>query len=105
MFIITSAADNPVNADLALGTDVATVDGNLVVVARSYGRIDEADLADAKPVEITMTADGGQVVDGWHDGQGVVDPDAWVRYERWNEVGRVSHGYVHAESRRILQVG
>jgi len=29
----------------------------------------------------------------------------WVRYEHWTAAGRVAHGFVHSECRRLLQTG
>lgn len=52
---------------------------------------------------ITLTSDGGIAdVARWHDGS----ESEWIYYERWNLAsGREGHGWVDAESRRLLQAG
>jgi hypothetical protein len=55
-------------------------------------------------IELLLTADGRFANPGsWHEGPS--DIDGWVYYERWTPEGRVAHGYVDPESRRLVQAG
>lgn len=85
---------------------VVTFDGiTLTHVAGSFGHVDAADaIAGRCPlVEATFTSDGRQAITWqWHTGD---DSDGLVFVERWTTEGRVFHGWVHPESRRLVQAG
>lgn len=57
---------------------------------------------DGQAAEVVLTGDGRRYDrQGWHEG-----PEAeWVRVERWTAEGRVFHGWIDSESRRLLQAG
>ena len=78
----------------------------LVVYHASYGKdaeLDDVIAGIARPVGITATEDGRHADrTAWHEGPSL--PEDWVAYEAIDGA-RGMHGYVHRESRRLLQVG
>lgn len=80
------------------------IGAELIVNAASYGKVDvEAVLSgEAEAIEVTATQDGRQVIREWQDGAGCGRD---VYYERWTTEGRAAHGWVDAESRKIVQAG
>lgn len=97
-----------------LRTDVA----GLVIVAGSWSR-EAGDLADATATigspeweaalgaheEVTMTEDGRSAIrNAWCQHSDAEGHD-WVRYEGWTAEGRMAHGYVCAECRKLTQAG
>lgn len=78
--------------------------GELTVNSVSFGKVSVESVLDgsAKAIEATLTEDGRSAATWeWH--QGPVSRE--VYYERWTAEGRVAHGYVDAESRRLVQAG
>lgn len=94
---------------------VETVEGPMTVVGATWGRVETeatgeelADLLQSMPyVEVAVSSDGRSVpMRGirWHRGE-VPATTSWVYYERWTAEGRVAHGYVHPETRDLIQAG
>lgn len=81
--------------------------GPLTVVHRSWpaGTTVQRVLADALPADsVVLTSDGRSYYAEPH--QGTESPiESWVYVERWEQRGRVFHGYVDPISRRIVQWG
>jgi hypothetical protein len=87
----------------------------LTVVSRSFGKLPEGVDRDehlerviageVPSIETVLTSDGRFVPTPlrWHEGAS--DIDGWVYYERWTPEGRVAHGYVDPETRRLVQSG
>lgn len=96
---------------------IDTGDGPLVVVNASYGkRPDLADLDgdalmaalnESDYTMVVLSEDGGYVPERvqWATDDPTCPIERWVRYERWTPEGRVAHGYIHPESRRLIQSG
>lgn len=85
-----------------------TGDGVLVVSTVDFGHADlDAVIAGTAPaLSAVLTADGQGIdlVHGWHEGP--AEHDDWVQYQRWTAAeGRVSHGFIHRTSRKLLQSG
>lgn len=97
-------------------TPAAQFFDDLTVNHRSWGRLPEGlDQETARrwtedhdAVRVTLTGDGKGAIMEWHrpevDGPDCAMEDQ-VRYERWQADGRAGHGYVHPDSRRIVQTG
>jgi hypothetical protein len=52
---------------------------------------------------VVLTQDGGPVHVAWHEAP---YDGPTVLYERWDTMGgRVAHGFIHPESRKIVQTG
>lgn len=87
----------------------------LYVAGGSYGPCHDLDglhgdalieaLRDRPMVEVLLTADGSHGnPQAWHT-DGPTGDDDWVAYERWTAEGRVGHGFLHRQSRRLIQAG
>lgn len=101
-----------------LRTEWDTGNGPLVLVASRWAQSDEAATLEgddfmeylrSQPyAEVVLTQDGRSAPLGrdlrWHHGD-TPDADEWVYYERWTAEGRVGHGYLHPETRRLVQSG
>jgi hypothetical protein len=83
-----------------------TGDGPLIVCVVNYGVAKEAEVLSgaALAIEATLTEDGRYYnTRGWHDGPAAHED--WIRVERWGLNGREFHGFIHRESRKLLQAG
>jgi hypothetical protein len=95
------------------------VDGELTVNTGGWSK-DAADRADAAaeagseswraalgPYEHATLTDGGgaAITDAWCRCLGREDVVDWVRYEQWTVEGRVGHGFVCPDCRKLVQVG
>lgn len=93
-------------ATLALMQDVwsENYDGELTVVGLSFGQVSCEAVASglANPIEARLSADGKGWVTEWERGSGCGQA---VYVERHEPSGCVFHGWVDAESRRIVQTG
>lgn len=82
------------------GTTIHTSEGPLIIASRLNGSgtafgDDEAD-------RVVLTTDGwGAITNAWHEGK---SRDS-VYYERYDATGRVAHGWVDIESRKLTQTG
>ncbi len=79
-------------------------------VAGEFDRLDPRAWHDALglPESVELTEDGSYVdVARWCSCPSVPGEagEFWVRYERWTEIGRVAHGFVCADCRRLKQSG
>lgn len=105
-------------AALVLAAPLRTELGSLVVTSGGWSRErgQQADRA-GKPgsdewlaalgdhEHATLTADGRSAVrDAWC-GRPDESGSNWVRYEGWAAAGRVSHGFVCGDCRRLVQTG
>jgi hypothetical protein len=87
-----------------LGT-VETFEGAMKVVARSWpkGTDVEAIVAGRVPASVAhLSRDGRPWVSAWHSG---AESGEAVYVESYDATGRTFHGWVDAESRRIIQTG
>ncbi len=78
----------------------------LTVSQLSYGKVPAEAVLDgtAHPIEAVLTQDGRGMLPEWER----EDPNALdtaIYYERWSTRGREAHGWLHADTRRILQAG
>jgi hypothetical protein len=72
----------------------------------SYGcaEVGEVLSGTAQAIEAVLTQDGHSAnLAEWH--QGEPTSAEWVFVERWTPEGRVFHGYVDPESRKVVQTG
>ncbi len=56
----------------------------------------------ARPVQVIATQDGRGYVSEWHHAE---ESAGQVYFEVYSDRGRESHGWIDAESRRIVQTG
>jgi hypothetical protein len=77
---------------------------DLTVVELSYGHVPSEDVLSgrARPIEARLSADGRAFDSSrWHEGESSDE----VYVERITAAGRAFHGYVDAQSRRLVQAG
>lgn len=78
--------------------------GNLMVVQRGFGHADTDDvLAGKADAELVfLSADGRAFVNSWHRGP---ETGGGVYVEIHDRQGRVMHGWVNSQSRKVVQFG
>jgi hypothetical protein len=92
---------------------VASNGGELIVNHVSFDRetdVDDVLAGTAQPIAATATQDGRHLHNplGWHEGD-AEDLDSWIYYERYElhngATVCAAHGFIHRESRQLLQSG
>lgn len=83
--------------------EVETVEGTMTVCAVT---VTEQRLPSDATITVTVTGDGGSVIREWHRGDDADEPVFYETYaRRAGRWGRVSHGWIHPTTRRIVQTG
>lgn len=94
-------------ADLKTGQMITTADYMTLTVGQTGWdkgtAVEDVLEGRAAPTRALATQDGRAVLPGWHEGH--ADAEDWVYYERYDLTGRAAHGWVHRETRQLLQAG